>query len=88
MKDNPPEEAAAKLGRRAVFSKHGTRVHRIPTCNGTKLFWPQTKQDVIMMAFKIVKNKIRKRAFSLKVSVCDNRIHYYNKQVRIQNTSD
>jgi len=58
MKDKPPEEAVAKLGRRAVFSKHGTGVHRIPTYTGTELFWPHTRQDVRMMAFQIAKKKI------------------------------
>jgi hypothetical protein len=58
MKDKTPEEAAAKLGRRAVFSRHGTGVHRIPTYTGTELFWPHTRQDVRMMAFQITKKKI------------------------------
>jgi len=58
MKDRTPQEAAAKLGRRAVFSRHGTGVHRIPTYIGTELFWPHTRQDVRMMAFQIAKNKI------------------------------
>jgi len=63
MKHKTPEEAVAKLGRRAVFSIHGTGVNRIPTYIGTELFWPHTRQDVRMMAFQIAKKKIRKRVF-------------------------
>jgi hypothetical protein len=58
MKDKTPEDAAAKLGRRAVFFRHGTEVHRIPTYIGTELFWPHIRQDVRMMAFQIAKKKI------------------------------
>jgi hypothetical protein len=58
MKNKTPKEAAAKLGRRAVFSRHGTGVHRILTYNGTELFWPHTRQDVRMVAFQIAKKKI------------------------------
>jgi hypothetical protein len=38
INDKTPEEAVAKLGRRAVFSRHGTGVHRIPTYIRTELF--------------------------------------------------
>jgi hypothetical protein len=31
MKDKNPEEAVAKLGRKVVFSRHGTGIHRTPT---------------------------------------------------------
>jgi hypothetical protein len=34
MKDKTPEDAVAKLGMRAVLSRHGTGVHRIPTYVG------------------------------------------------------
>lgn len=46
MKDNTPEEAVAKLGRRAVFSIHRTGVHRTPNYNGTELLLPHTRQEV------------------------------------------
>jgi hypothetical protein len=58
MKDKPPEETVAKSGRMAVFSRHGTRVHRIPSYSGTEKFWPHISQDVRMMAFQITKKKI------------------------------
>jgi hypothetical protein len=89
MKDKPPVEAVAKLGRRAVFSRHGTGVHRIPTYIGTEQFWPHIRHGVRMMAFQNSQEENMKTSFSeLKVSVCDNRLRYYNKQVRIQDTSD
>jgi len=57
-KGKTPEVAAAKLGRRAVFSIHGTGVHTIPTYIGTELFWPHKRQDFRMMAFQTAKKKI------------------------------